>query len=72
MPRPLRLFRYEKYRPGYDVEQMRAVLTKLKVLDEEADPATGRFPRRPVLEIGCGTGKATRAIYAVLKERCTG
>jgi 16S rRNA A1518/A1519 N6-dimethyltransferase RsmA/KsgA/DIM1 with predicted DNA glycosylase/AP lyase activity len=51
---------------------MRAVFTKLKVFEGVADRATGRFPQLPVLEIGCGTGKATRSIYTLLKERCIG
>jgi SAM-dependent methyltransferase len=60
---------YEKGRPEWEEAQFEAALAAVG-LTSEAPGADGRFPARPVLEIGPGTGKSTRPLYAVLRRHC--
>jgi SAM-dependent methyltransferase len=60
---------YEAGRPEWGTGQFEAALRAIGVLDEAPD-AAGRFPAKACVEIGPGTGKSTRPLYAVLQQRC--
>jgi SAM-dependent methyltransferase len=60
---------YEKGRPEWEEAQFETALDAVGLLSEPP-AADGRFPALPLLEIGPGTGKSTRPLYAVLRRRC--
>ena len=58
---------YEKVRQGYPIEAVEFFLQNLRLLD---DSSTSFRPQQTkVLELGSGTGKFTRVMLEVLKER---
>jgi SAM-dependent methyltransferase len=59
---------YEKGRPEYSREHVDRVLDVMGI-SGAADAATGLFPALPLLELGAGTGKFTKALAAALAAR---
>lgn len=59
---------YEQGRPEWEPAQIELALRESGLLAGAA--ADGRFPARPFVEIGAGTGKSTRPLYSVLQSRC--
>lgn len=60
---------YEKGRPEWTASQVLLILEHLGDGSWACDD-TGRYPAHGVLELGAGTGKLTRPLYAELKRRC--
>lgn len=59
---------YEAGRPEWERAQLDAAV---KYIDCRSPPgADGRFPAMPVVEVGCGSGKSTRPLHALLQEHC--
>jgi SAM-dependent methyltransferase len=64
---------YEQGRPEWEPAQIELALRESGLLAGARAAAAGpdgRFPARPFVEIGAGTGKSTRPLYSVLQARC--
>lgn len=62
---------YERGRPEHSQDFVVELLAAIGVWDMSCT-TDGSFPLDPVLELGCGTGKYTRALYNALLSKCIG